>query len=528
MKVCIYARFSTTGQDKTSIAGQVANCEALAAREGLQIGATFHDEAQSGNDDNRPNYRAMLERLKRGEFDGVIADETSRLTRSQAELHRLVAELKFRDQFIATVDGVDTRNESAEIVLSVKAAIDAMEGRKIGTRTYRSLRERHKDGHSAGGRIYGFGSVQDGDYKRRVVNPEQAKVVLAIFTRYADGASAKTIARELNERRVPSPGAAWNGKKRRAIGWAHVTIVGCYSKASGILRNPAYTGRITWNKRAGKKVPGTGMRIQKRRPESEWIEVQDESLRIVPDELWQRVQARLRAARQRNHAVNLKGRPARHLLSGLLVCACCGAHYVVRNGKSYTCSSLSNGRDSLCTQRTYLPREETERELLRDITAQLLEPKLVERRTRQIQKANRKPRTNGSDLKALDKQIADVVDTLVAVGKSDALTAKLRELEKQRRALLQATAQPARIVPGAADQWHELVSKLEHLHQYATPDEMETARLILRESVAEVSIVEDEKGVYADTRMIVGAGYKCGAEEPAPDLYLERTKLKDK
>lgn len=133
MKVAIYARYSTDGQDRTSIDGQIANCEALAGREGLQVVATFHDEGRSGNDDGRAGYQAMLERLKRGEFDGIACDETNRATRNQSELHRLVAELRFRDQFLITCDGIDTRSEASEIVLSVKAAVDAMEGKKSAT-----------------------------------------------------------------------------------------------------------------------------------------------------------------------------------------------------------------------------------------------------------------------------------------------------------------------------------------------------------------------------------------------------------
>ena len=199
MKVAIYSRFSTESQDIMSIDGQIANCEALAARDGLHVVAWYRDEGISGNDDNRPGYQSLLADLKLKKFDGIVCDETSRLTRNQSELHRLTAELDFRDQFLVTGDGIDTRLESSDLLLSVKAAVDAMEGRKIGYRTYRSLRERHKAGHSAGGRIYGYSSEQDGDYRRRVVEPEQCKVVLRIFKEYANGSSAKTIVRRLNE-----------------------------------------------------------------------------------------------------------------------------------------------------------------------------------------------------------------------------------------------------------------------------------------------------------------------------------------
>jgi site-specific DNA recombinase len=251
-------------------------------------------------------------------------------------------------------------------------------------------------------------------------------------------------------------------------------------------------------------------------------------LRIVSDELWHNVQGRLRAARGRAHATNLRGRPARHLLSGLLVCNCCGAHYTVRNGKAYTCSSSSNGRDVLCTQRTYLPRGDVETTLLEGIKAQLAAPKVVRERERQIRLAARKP--SGPDpkveLAALDKQIADLADTIIAVGKSDVLTAKLRELEKQKRALAQQAPRPAALLTGASDQWRELVTNLEHLGKYARPDEMELARAVIHDYIGEVSVIEDSRGVYGLVRMSNGAGYKSGAQDALPDLYLERIPLR--
>src|SRR5690606_3900168 len=203
------------------------------------------------------------------------------------------------------------------------------------------------DGHSAGGRIYGYRSVDDGDYKRRVVVEDEAAIVREIFERYVAGEPVKAIARDLNARKVPPPGAAWNGRARRALGWVNTTISGAHSKASGILRNPIYAGRCVWNKRKGKKVPGTAQRIQHRRPDSEWIEYADESLRIVTDELWNAAQARLSASRKGS---NGKGRPARYLLSGVLKCACCGGSYVMANDRNYRCSSQTNGRESVCTQ----------------------------------------------------------------------------------------------------------------------------------------------------------------------------------
>ena len=518
MKVALYARFSTDTQDSTSIGGQFENCEAIAAREGLEVIARIQDEGLSGNDDNRPGYQSMLNRLEQGEFSGIVTDETSRITRNQAELHRLVAELRFRDHFLITCDGIDTRSESSDLMLSIKAAIDQMEGRKIGYRTYRSLRERHKLGYCAGGRIYGYCTEQDGDYRRRVIRSDQSIYVLEIFERYAAGDSAKAIVRDFNERGVPSPGSFWK-KKRRASGWVHTTLLGSFAKASGILRNPIYAGRPTWNKRTGKKVPGTGRRIQTRRPESEWIDFKDESLRIVSDELWERVQVRLHAVRLRNHSANLRGRPARHLLTGLMVCDSCGGHYVIRNGKSYQCSSHSNGRDSLCGQRLFIKKETAEQALLAGIKEQLLCPEIVKAATRQIRAETRKQVRSKTDNKArigmLSRQIDDLLETLIQIGKSDALTEKLRGLEKEKRELENIpTASVQRLVPNISDHWRDIVSNLERLGSRAKPDELETARELLSGLIGEVRITEEGGHVFGNTALLSnGAGYKSGAQE---------------
>ena len=80
MKVAIYARYSTNLQDKTSIDGQIVNCDAIAEAEGWQVVNHYSDEAISGTDDNRPGYLDLLADSEAEKFDGIIVDETSRLT----------------------------------------------------------------------------------------------------------------------------------------------------------------------------------------------------------------------------------------------------------------------------------------------------------------------------------------------------------------------------------------------------------------------------------------------------------------
>ncbi len=525
MNVAIYARYSTDRQDGTSIAGQVENCKVLAENEGLNVVATFSDEGVSGNDDSRPEYQEMLHQLKNKDFDGIVADETSRITRNLSQLSALFDDLEFRDQFLLTVDGIDSRNESGQMIVAVQAAMDRMEGRKIANRVYRSNRERHNQGYSTGGRIYGYESVQDGNYKRRIVVRDQADVVREIYERYAEGEGPKSIARDYNVRGIPSPGSLWSPKSRRCQGWTHTSLVGSYTKASGILRNPIYTGRVVWNKRKNKKVPRTSRRIQNLRSQDDWIVYEDESLRIMSDELFDRVQSRLADIRRR-HKKNTGGRPARYLFSGLLKCASCGGSYSVANGRYYRCSSQTNGRDTFCEQKKGIDKGRTDTELLTDIKSQLLDPELVKVVTKRIRKeVSRSMAPKGpsaaAKLTELDEQIANVVDSLATMGKSAALTAKLKELEHKRQGVAVSTAdsppEPTTLI-NAADIWTKIVSNLEILHKVARQDQVDEAREALQGIIGEVTIVEEGDNIVAYPEISHNAVYRVvprrGLEPP--------------
>lgn len=499
MKVAAYARYSTAEQDKISIAAQVSNVEALCGREGFTIVARFHDEARQGSDDRRPGYMALLAALKRGDFDGIVADETSRITRNQSELHRLVAELRFREQFLATADGIDTRSETSEIVLSVRAAIDAMESKRIGYRVFRSNKERHKNGYASGGRTFGYSSVADGDYRRRVVNGIEATIVREIFERYAAGESTKTIAHDLNRRGVPSPGASWN-RPDRVPGWTHTTICGAATKQDGIVRNSTYVGRVAWNKRAGKRVPGTGRRVQRKRAQSEWIVRDDESLRIVSDEIWQGVQARLNARKAQQPK---GGKPARYMLSGLLKCGCCGSSYSMRNDRNYGCAGYVRGLE--CTQGRVLSRRKAETELLAGIKAKVTAPEYVKAMTAAV-RVKLREREQGADKKLLaaelaktEREIQNAVDALVSLGKSAAVLARVRELEA-RKAIVEAQIRmvdkPPRIVPNIE---RMVVARIERLEDAArAPEGGERVRVEAQDLIGSVRLIEEGGHIIAE------------------------------
>ena len=78
------------------------------------------------------------------------------------------------------------------------------------------------------------------------------------------------------------------------------------------------------------------------------------------------------------------GGKAKYLLSGLLECGACGAHYVLANERSYACSGHLNGR--ACVNAVHVRRDDAERIIVGPIKDELLAPDRVRRMVHEMQK----------------------------------------------------------------------------------------------------------------------------------------------
>ena len=508
MKAAIYARYSTDKQDKTSIDRQIHNCELLAKQHGLSIVEVFKDEGISGNDKSRPGYRDLREALKSHKVSFVLADESSRLSRDPGELHNLVAEMEFNDQYLITRDGIDTREESADILIAIKAAIDKLESRKIGTRTYGSLRERFEKGYSAGGRPYGYKLVAVDNYKQLVVDPATRPIVIRIFEGSAAGMSDRKIAAMLNQDGIPSPGKSRNRNVNgaRTDGkWMHTTI-------RAILRNETYVGSLIWNKYLWRKKPGSSVRAKRIRPESEWIHIERPELRIVDRSVWEIVQARIakkstNAAAQRTRGGNSGGRPYSRLLSGMLKCAVCGYNYTLASRYDYACASHRSGGDHACSNAIRVKRVLAESVILSAVKEKLLSDEMIQVAQRHmrsyIKSLKRQAAENNGDidllrreLASIDQKISNATAAILDGGldKSNALAQALKDLETQKEKLL-ARLSSATLpeldalpdaVPRAVERYRAEVGRLEQLGDSPKPEHVVRARDALRTLLGEI------------------------------------------
>ena len=113
----------------------------------------------------------------------------------------------------------------------------------------------------------------------------------------------------------------------------------------------------------------------------------------------------------------------------------------------------------------------------------------------------------------------------------DGEAAKLRKLEDERRQLLDQsdiapTRSPTKLLTDAETEWKKVVSNLGDLNKVAKAHEMEEARQVLRGIIGEVTIVEEDDHILAYPMISKNAMYKGGAENAAPDLYLDPKVLK--
>lgn len=368
MRAAIYSRFSTDRQSESSIEDQVRICSEYATREGMTVCERFADYGISGASiGNRPGYIKLREALLARRVDVVLVTDLSRLSRSTGDLNKEI------DRFVARgvrVVGVQEGYDSARKGHKLQAGLSGMMGEAfremVKERTYAALHTRARDGRPTGGKCYGYSDSK--------VYETEAAIVREIFERYAAGDSCRSIAADLNARAVPSPGSTWKRSERRCAGW----VASC---VRAIIRNERYTGIVRWNTSEWVKDPDSGKRQRRARPRTEWIDHQNEVLRIVSDELYRRAQRRTRLAD--DERLRAGGKP-RYLLSGLLTCAECGAHYVIAGPNSYACSSYVNGR--ACNNSLRVRRDQVERSLLEPVRDRLLAPDRVNRMAREMQR----------------------------------------------------------------------------------------------------------------------------------------------
>ncbi len=361
-------------QRDASIEDQVRICRERIDRENWSLVATYTDHAISGASRLRPGYQKLLEDARAGSFDVVVAEALDRLSRDQEDVAGLYKQLGFCSIKLVTI----AEGEISELHVGLKGTMNALYLKDLAQKTRRGLEGRVRAGRSGGGNAYGYDVVREVDAQGepvrggRSINEAEAAVVRRIFGEFAAGTSPTAIARKLNTQNIPGP---------RGRRWGHSTIRGHALRRTGILHNELYVGRLVWNKQRYVKDPHTSKRLARLNPESEWV-IQDlPELRIVDNALWEKVQTRLGDIRESPRVAKARKsrfwerRRARHLLTGLVRCGCCGSA-LAAVGRDYLACPSARSRGT-CNNRKGIRRDHLEALVLTGLKERLMQPDLV-------------------------------------------------------------------------------------------------------------------------------------------------------
>lgn len=445
-RVAVYARYSSDRQNDSSIDDQLRRIRAFASARGKSLDdkLTFADHAISGSSTQRPAFEALLERIKRREIDVLLVEDTSRLSRDNADALNLYKTLAYYGvQLLAISDGIDSSSKGAKLAYSVKALMSDLYLEDLRDKTLRGMEGKAIQGQSTGGRVLGYRTVAvlgpDGRTPTGFnieIDPEQAKLVRRIFADYLSGRSLSAIATGLNKEAIPAPrDRTQHGLK---TGWSLGTI-------RSILHNSRYAGVQTFNERRWVKVPGTNKRRAIKKDASEVIRVVREDLRIIDEQTWERTQERLqtiRATYTKNNEGKPKGRAhgamSFYPFSGLLVCGACKSQMVVRGGQAerryYFCSASARGR---CDNRKGVLTEIVKQRFFEMIRDRIASPAgIAHARKRLASALGELARTHSTTLKEkraalarIEARAANLVSVLASGEDSAAIRQALRDME---------------------------------------------------------------------------------------------------
>lgn len=249
-RVAAYARVSTNSEEQlTSYEAQVKHyTEYIKAKEhtdNWQFVDVYTDKGITGiSRKKREGFNRMIADALAGKIDLIITKSVSRFARNTVDTLTAIRELKehgvevyFEEQNIYTLDG------KGEVLLTIMSSIAQEESRNISENVTWGMRRRFAEGKVSMPYKQFMGYRKGKDGVPEVVEAE-AQIIRTIAKRYLEGATATTIACELNDAGIPCPSRKSllgedeieaEKARKKAARWSSSTI-------ESILTNEKYKG----------------------------------------------------------------------------------------------------------------------------------------------------------------------------------------------------------------------------------------------------------------------------------------------
>ena len=211
-----YIRVSTEEQAKEgiSIVAQADKLHQYAELYDIELIDIKTDAGQSAKSLERDGLKEALGALERGEAEALLIYKLDRLTRSVADLGRLI-ELYFdKYQLLSVTDHIDTGTANGRLILNVLASVSQWERETVVERTETSLRYMKEQRMVYNHLPLGY---EDSDGKMVPIDEEQL-IIAEIQEMREKGSTLRAIANDLNDRGIIGKrGGVFHASTIRAI-----------------------------------------------------------------------------------------------------------------------------------------------------------------------------------------------------------------------------------------------------------------------------------------------------------------------
>jgi DNA invertase Pin-like site-specific DNA recombinase len=306
---------------------------ALSASKGL----IFTDDGHSGTNFERPQVKALLDLVRRGEVQNIVVKDLSRWGRNYPEVSEYIDQIFpfLGIRFISVNDNYDSAKyigQTAPMDVAFSSIVHDIYSKELSVKITQSrLAKALKGEYVCGTTPYGFLRSETAK-NRLVIDEKAARVVRCIFDMACQGLSSTKIAASLNSDGVDSP-----LEHRSSHGWSTLGIHPFAgrsfwdgSSVLRILRDERYTGTMVFSKtkQVSNEESGGGKRVINL-PEEEWVKVQGAHEAIVTSEQFTKVNTNKRKynrdKKKTSEANKINGeKQPSSPLTGKTVCGYCG------------------------------------------------------------------------------------------------------------------------------------------------------------------------------------------------------------
>ncbi len=236
LKYALYLRKSTEGEDRqaTSIEDQRSACyKNVIDAYGIQIGDDdiYQDEKSAKTSNNRPAFNKMIEKVKKGHYDGIIAWHYDRLARNMKEAGEVIDLIDtgvLSDLLFATANFENTPN--GKMVLGINFVLSKHYSDHLSESVLRGNASRTSKGSILNHIIHGY---QISEERRLVVDGKNWEIIQQAFRmRIDENRSQQQIAEFINK----------SGYEAYRIARGHHRYVFNKNDVSKLLKVPLYAG----------------------------------------------------------------------------------------------------------------------------------------------------------------------------------------------------------------------------------------------------------------------------------------------